>query len=63
MTIDIYSVISLLLIQLYGTEPIGTATGFLWKDVTSSQYYLVTNYHVLSGKHPVKRRGQANNYP
>ena len=53
MTIDIYSVISLLLIQLAGTEPIGTATGFLWKDLESSQYYLVTNYHVLSGKNPV----------
>jgi len=53
MTIDIYSVISLLLIQLSGNASIGTATGFLWRDVASSQYYLVTNYHVLSGKHPV----------
>jgi len=50
MGIDVYSIISLLLIQLVGNDPIGTATGFLWKDVANSQYYLVTNYHVLSGK-------------
>jgi hypothetical protein len=52
MTIDIFSVIPLLLIQLSGNCQIGTATGFLWKDAPSSKYYLVTNYHVLSGKHP-----------
>lgn len=52
MTIDVFSVIPLLLIQLVGNDPIGSATGFLWKDVPKGQYYLVTNYHVLSGKHP-----------
>jgi len=53
MTIDIYSVIPLLLIQLAGNNYIGNATGFLWIDVPTSQYYLVTNYHVLAGKHPI----------
>ena len=48
MTIDIYTVIPLLLIQLAGSNIIGSATGFLWKDVPKSQYYLVTNYHVGS---------------
>ncbi len=52
MTIDIYSVIPLLLFHLVGNNLMGTATGFLWKDDPSSQYYLVTNYHVLSGKEP-----------
>lgn len=52
MTIDIFSVIPLLLLQIAGNTQIGTATGFLWHDKPNSQYYLVTNYHVLSGKHP-----------
>ncbi len=53
MTIDIFSVIPLLIISLAGTAPIGSATGFLWRDATTSQHYLVTNYHVLSGKKPI----------
>ena len=53
INIDIFSVIPLLLIQLVGNNFLGTATGFLWKDSPSSQYYLVTNYHVLSGKDPM----------
>lgn len=52
MTIDIYSVISLLIVLYSGSTPIGNATGFLWKDSSTSQHYLVTNYHVLSGKKP-----------
>jgi len=52
MTIDIYSVIPLLLLQIAGSTQIGNGTGFLWNDKPNSQYYLVTNYHVLSGKHP-----------
>lgn len=51
MTIDIFSVIPLLLISISGDQPLSSATGFLWND--RGQYYLVTNFHVLSGKHPM----------
>lgn len=33
---------------------IGSATGFFWRD--GADTYLVTNWHVLSGRHPVTRR-------
>lgn len=48
--IDIFSVIPLMIVLLSGDTELGTATGFLWKH--ESEYYLVSNAHVFSGRHP-----------
>lgn len=50
MTIDRLSVTSLLLKVLSTNQTIGTATGFVVQKGTN--YYLVTNWHVVSAKNP-----------
>jgi Trypsin-like peptidase domain len=48
--IDPLSVRPLLLIQVKGSEPIGTATGFV--VAKNSKKYLITNRHVVTGRDP-----------
>ena len=48
--IDPLSVRPLLLIQLKGSEPIGTATGFVVEK--NGKNYLITNRHVVTGRDP-----------
>jgi Trypsin-like peptidase domain len=48
--IDPLSVRPLLLIQLQGSEPIGTATGFV--VAKKRKNYLITNRHVVTGRDP-----------
>ena len=48
--VDPLSVSSLLLKVMSGGETLGTATGFVVRK--GSSYYLVTNWHVVSGRRP-----------
>lgn len=48
--IDPLSVRSLYLILAKGEKVLGTATGFVVEK--NKKYYLITNWHVLSGRHP-----------
>jgi hypothetical protein len=48
--IDPLSLRPLYLIQINGNEPLGTATGFILEN--EKNYYLITNWHVVSGRHP-----------
>ncbi|HET6388231.1 trypsin-like peptidase domain-containing protein [Hyphomicrobium sp.] len=50
MTIDAYSVTSLKLDMLCGSVSIGTATGFIYER--NGESFLVSNWHVFSGRHP-----------
>lgn len=52
--VDPLSVRSLLLIQQSNSEAIGKATGFVVES--SGAYYLITNWHVVSGRHPHTNR-------
>ena len=49
--IDLFSVQSLYLIPTKGNKELGTATGFIVER--NNTYYLITNWHVLSGRHPL----------
>lgn len=51
INIDTLTVRSLLIWQLKGKEILGSATGFVVEN--DKKKYLVTNWHVVSGKHPV----------
>jgi hypothetical protein len=48
--IDPLSVRPLYLIQVNGNQVLGMATGFVVQK--ANNYYLITNWHVLSGRHP-----------
>jgi hypothetical protein len=48
--IDPISVRPLYLIQMYGNNPLGTATGFI--VTKENEHYLITNWHVVSGRRP-----------
>jgi hypothetical protein len=50
-TIDEYSVCALPIYPFFQQTCLGTATGFLWKK--GEQYFLITNWHVVSGKNPI----------
>jgi len=50
ITIDPLSTRPLYLIQVNGDQVLGTATGFIVQK--GSNYYLITNWHVVSGRHP-----------
>lgn len=52
--IDPLSVTSLYLTIVSGKEELGTATGFIVEKEKS--YYLITNWHVLNGKHPITKK-------
>lgn len=48
--IDSLSARPLYLIQVNGSQVLGKATGFVVRK--GSSYYLITNWHVVSGRHP-----------
>lgn len=48
--IDPLSIRPLYLIQVNGNQVLGMATGFVVQK--ANDYYLITNWHVLSGRHP-----------
>lgn len=48
--IDPISVRPLYLIQIKGDQTLGMATGFIVQKANT--YYLITNWHVVSGRHP-----------
>ena len=48
--IDPLSVRPLYLIEVNGNQALGMATGFVVQK--ANDYYLITNWHVLSGRHP-----------
>ena len=48
--IDPLSIHPLYLIQVKGDDPLGTATGFI--VAKGEKKYLVTNWHVVTGRHP-----------
>jgi len=50
MTIDEFSVKSLYLEIYLNDEQLGLATGFVVKE--NDSYYLITNWHVVTGRHP-----------
>lgn len=47
-TIDRFSICTVPLELLANKKPMGVATGFVWKR--GQQHYLVTNWHVITGK-------------
>jgi hypothetical protein len=46
ITLDQFTLTTVPLEQYFNETPLGQGTGFMWK--TREQYYLVTNWHVLS---------------
>lgn len=52
--IDPLTVRSLYLIQVNCKQPLGTATGFV--VAKGKEYYLITNWHVVSGRHPTSNK-------
>src|SRR3989339_154636 len=53
MITRIESVQSLYIEVFRNNTPLGSATGFVYKS--SSQYYLITNWHVVTNKNPVTK--------
>ena len=49
-SVDKYSIATIPLYQAFGTTHLGLATGFVWAE--SGRHYLVTNWHVVTGKDP-----------
>jgi hypothetical protein len=49
-SVDKYSIATIPLYQAFGTTDLGLATGFVWAE--SGRHYLVTNWHVVTGKDP-----------
>jgi len=49
-TIDGYTYAAVPLWLRFGETPLGHATGFLWR--TEAGFHLITNWHVVSGRHP-----------
>jgi hypothetical protein len=49
-TVDKYSIATLPLDQMAGSDWLGNATGFLWE--TEGKYHLITNWHVVTGRSP-----------
>jgi hypothetical protein len=45
-TLDQFTLTTVPLVQYFNDTPLGQGTGFMWK--VRDQYYLVTNWHVLS---------------
>jgi len=52
--IDPLSIRPLYLIQLKGNEPLGIATGFV--VMRNKKAHLITNWHVVTGRHPVSNK-------
>ena len=50
--IDPLSVQSLFIEEFYGNTKLATATGFIYEH--NNSYYLITNWHVVSGRDPEK---------
>jgi hypothetical protein len=48
--IDVFSSVPLYLVTKVNGHKLADATGFLW--LLGDRHYLVTNWHVLSGRHP-----------
>ena len=46
--IDQYSIAVVPLRQMFNDTPLGVATGFIWQR--RDQLYLITNWHVVSGR-------------
>jgi hypothetical protein len=55
-TIDPFSAATRPLELLSDTDMLGVATGFIWKQETSQQLFLITNWHVVSGINPFTRQ-------
>ena len=50
-TVDVFSTCATPIRMAYGSETTSLGSGFFWNDGTSS--YIVTNWHVLTGRHPI----------
>jgi hypothetical protein len=48
--VDPYSVVALPVQTLFSETVLSSATGFVWK--AEDRHFLITNWHVLTGKHP-----------
>ncbi|MBK8630241.1 MAG: trypsin-like peptidase domain-containing protein [Sphingomonadales bacterium] len=48
--IDIFSSVPLYVMPKFGESKLSDATGFLW--FKNGQHWLITNWHVVSGRHP-----------
>jgi hypothetical protein len=49
-SVDKYSIATVPLDQFFGTTHLGLATGFVWEE--GGRQFLVTNWHVVTGKNP-----------
>lgn len=54
ITVDPLSFVSLLIQTKCKGLPLGRATGFL--VLKKNQHYLITNWHVLAGRHPLTNK-------
>ena len=55
--IDAFSLTTVPVEQLANGTPMNSATAFVWKQ--GPQHYLITNWHVVTGKNAYRQTGNA----